>query len=211
MTLGDMLPVDHRQVDRGAMRQRGEVGRKHREVDFVGAADPKDFVDLQRRVDSLGRRSETLAGQHPLAQLRESCLGHQDLAPDRIGFDPTGDVDRTADDTVLGALVRADVAEDDHPGVDADPHLELGETFGPQLVIDLDHGPLHRQRTGDRAFGIVLVGNRSSEQREDGVADEVVDQPVIVGDEVRHRGEVDVERADDLLGRKLFTQSRKPA
>ena len=50
------------------------------------------------------------------------------------------------------------------------------------------------QRAGDGAAGVVLARDRRAEERQDGVADELVDGPLVGSDDVGHRPEVVVER-----------------
>ncbi len=47
-----------------------------------------------------------------------------------------------ADDAVLGAPGRADVADHDLPGVEADAHLDLGQSFASQHLVHPGHGTL---------------------------------------------------------------------
>src|SRR3546814_15005892 len=65
-----------------------------------------------------------------------------------------------------------------HPDAHADVDAQLGGDAGQRL--------LHAQRGSNGALGVVLVGQRRTEERHDGVADDLVDpasERLDVGDE----------------------------
>ncbi len=65
--------------------------------------------------------------------------------------------------------------------------------LGPQRL-------LHGQRGPHGPLGVVLVGDRSAEEGDDGVADDLVDHPAEGGDVGRQPLEAAVDQALDLLG-----------
>ena len=90
---------------------------------------------------------------------------------------PRRGVHGVTESRVLHPAPGADRADDDGTGLDADTHAE---PLHPPGVLDLAGvlGDLldDPQRRAHRALGIVLVGRRGTEERQDAVAGEVLDR-----------------------------------
>src|SRR5205823_4409305 len=86
----------------------------------------------------------------------------------RRGFDPRGDVDGVADHAELESSGASDVACDDAARVEPDPHGELRA----ELVLD---GRGDAQRCSECRVGVIGTPARRAEDREQTVADELVD------------------------------------
>ena len=106
-----------------------------------------------------------------------------------------------------GRVVAADPERaDEHlAGVDADPQLDLGAEVGRRA----GQRPLHLQGGPHRPLGVVLVGHRRAEQRDDGVAHDLVDPPA-VRPHVGHQSfEAAVDQVLHLLGVAGLGQRRE--
>ena len=78
-----------------------------------------------------------------------------------------------------GVVAAGPQRTDEHlAGVDPDPHADVDA----RLPAERCEGLLHPHGRPDGPLGIVLVGQRCAEQREDGVADDLVDPPTEGGD-----------------------------
>ncbi len=67
---------------------------------------------------------------------------------------------------------------------------------------------MHRNGRADRALGIVLVCDRSAEDRHDGVADVLVDRPAVALDLVRERAEERRQDPPEVLGVEALGERR---
>ena len=141
-------------------------------LDRVGLS----FQLQQTHVDSVDERRDEA--------IRRRCDEHAASARGRLH--PRRDVHRIAHRGVLIRGVAADHADDDRAGVDADPNAKIAGALRalrrPQLV---DHAR-HVQSAAHRTLGVVLVRHRRSEEREDAVAHESRDRPVVVLDRAGH-------------------------
>ncbi len=106
---------------------------------------------------------------------------------------PGGLVDRVADHRVLETGLRADMAGDGAPGRYPDAELR-GTQHREEFVVQL---------TGGRqcATGCVRVFDWCAEDRQRGIALELVDEPAMAADGVDHHAEELVEQVDHLGGR----------
>ena len=89
-----------------------------------------------------------------------------------------------------------------HPDAEVHVHLELG----PHLREAL----LHAQRGPDGPLGVVLVGDRRAEQRDQRVADHLVDLAAEGRDLDREPLEAAVDEVLDVLGVRGLRQRREP-
>jgi hypothetical protein len=124
---------------------------------------------------------------------RRTIRGRVDENPvlGRSGLDAGGGVH----DVARGhPLALAGVGAERHErlaGGDPDPHLELAFLLGPVA---------HGERGPHRAFRIVLVRDRSAEERHDGVADELLDRAAEALELAAQPLVVTAEEAADVLG-----------
>ena len=102
-----------------------------------------------------------------------------------------GLVDRIPDHGVLVALFSADVSGDDGTHRDADTGLELADVVA-KLSVELAGG-------AQRAAGGVVHHERRPEDRQRGVAFELVDRSSGLFDDVDDVGEESIEQDDDVL------------
>ncbi len=149
----------------------------------------------------------------PVAEAEESLdetgrLGTGEHRPRRgLRLEPCRDVDRVADGAVLDPAAGADRSDDDGAGVHAHPDAEAAdaeaplhlEGIRPQLVRDL-------QRGAQRAFRIVFVRRRRTEQREHAVARQILDGAAEVLDGVHHPGHGVADDEPYLLGIELLAE-----
>ena len=117
---------------------------------------------------------------------------------------PGGGVHDVPHRCVVGAGDRAD----QHlAGVDADPHTQL---VGRVLVAEVAQRRLHRQRRPDRSIGVVLVCDRRTEQRHDGVPEHLVDNAAVGLDIGHQQCEGGVDETLHLLRVTSFGERREP-
>ena len=99
----------------------------------------------------------------------------------RHGLDPGGSVDPVADDEAfLGRPGRSSL-----PGHDSDPGGELEVRVLGAEGGDCGH---ELEPCADGSFGIVLLCRRHAPDRHHGVADELLDDTAVAGDDARGRG-----------------------
>ena len=147
--------------------------------------------------------------------------------PERLVPDPArgGRVRGRADDDLSGSCDRLEAAggvhhvahcrvvatgaqrADEHlAGVHPNPHLELEPGFGAHLYEVL----LHPECRPHRALGVVLVRDRRAEQRDERVADDLVDLPAEGGDVVGEPREAAVDEVLHLLRVGGLGEARVP-
>ena len=102
----------------------------------------------------------------------EGLLADEDPVDRRAPLDARGGVDHVTGDHGL-TLTRRSVERDESlAGVDSDPDMEIAAGL---VVVQARDGIPHRERRPHRALRVVLVGDRRTEDRDDGVADELLD------------------------------------
>ena len=116
-------------------------------------------------------------------------------------------VDDVAHRGVLGACQRAD---QDLAGVDADAHADPRAAGQPRCADEVSQRCLHAQRGAHGAFGVVLVRDRRAEQREDAVAEDLVDPAAERRDVVDEQLEARVDQPLDGLRIAMFSQCCEP-
>ena len=111
-------------------------------------------------------------------------------------MDPRGRIDRIAGEEPL-ARARGD-AEPDEGFARVDPDAEAGrdsrDARQPLRVLD------DPERCPDRSLGVVLVGSRHPEHPEDGIADELLNDPAMGLDLGSGKGEVGGQDPVHVLG-----------
>ena len=125
-------------------------------------------------------------------------------AGDRQLLQSGGRVHDVAHRRVVGAGDRAD----QHlAGVDPDPHLDRVRRV---LRTELAERRLHRQPGPHGPIGVVLVRDRSAEQRDDRIAEHLVDDTAVRLDVADQLLEDGVDQALHLLGISVLGQRREP-
>jgi hypothetical protein len=194
----DVLALEDRPRQRQRDRRAGLVGGV--QPLRPAAADGPQLVQgdgglqpLQLDVDRRRRLGET-------AELLERLGGEQHLAADRAALHARGEVHGGADHGVLRALLGADVADDCLAGMQANAHLEARPAARDVLRVECLHRALHGQGAGRRALSVVDVLDRRAVDREDRVADELVDGAAVRDHDVGHAAEVIVQHRHDAGG-----------
>ena len=95
-------------------------------------------------------------------------------------------------------------------GVDADAHPDAGASGEARRADEVAQRLLHPQRGAHRALGVVLVGDRRAEQRQDPVAEDLVDPPAERRDVVDQQLEARVDQSLHLLGIAVLGQRGEP-
>ena len=184
------VATDERHVGLPAPRQQRRVvpDRLPHPHLLIAAAE----LDLLVRPEAHARRAQRARGVAD-----EHRPGRRHL------LEPGGGVDDVAHRRVVGA---GDGAHQHLAGVDADPHPQL---VGGMLLAEVAQRGLHRQRRAHGPVGVVLVRDRRPEQRDDRVAEHLVDDAAVgldVGDEQREGG---VDEALDLFGVAALGERRE--
>ena len=95
--------------------------------------------------------------------------------------------------------------------MDADAHVEQRQPARRPALVEVGEGPVHRRRRLHGVQGVLRIGDEHVEHGHHGVADEVVDHPLMREDGGRHRVEVLVEVRRDRLRRHRLRQRRVTA
>ena len=123
-----------------------------------------------------------------------------DLAGCRAALEPTRGVDHVAH---RGHVTATSQGADEHLArVHAHPHLDVGA----QALAQARERALHLERAANGALGIVLVGHWRPEDRDDLVADDLVDPTSVRHDVAGHRLEAGVDETLHVLGVGRFGQ-----
>ena len=122
------------------------------------------------------------------------------MGPTRISPGRAASCSRAARFTALtGRERRLCALDDDLAGLDADARFEL----------ELVHGLAHRERGSNGPLGVVLVRLGNAEGRHHGVAGELLDDPPMLGDAVRHHVEELGDAAPDDLRVEAGGEARR--
>ncbi len=123
---------------------------------------------------------------HRVAHEPVGGLAQEDLAGGRGLFQPGGHVDRVTRDQ---PLVRA-LARDHLAGVDADPDGDPHTVVVLELVVQTFQGRLHLRGGPHGAEGVVLVETGDAEHGHHGIADVLLDGPLVAFQDRGHLVEV---------------------
>ena len=200
-------------------RQPGQLavtpdGRRRNADRFQPAGRARCF---ERPGQPVHRHRARLAAQRQLAQrLVAECVARQPpgqradqhLARRRHGLQPLGDVDRIAGDRIALGAAGAEAARHHRPGVDADVQRQRLAGRG---MADLGRLADHLQRRRQRPLGVVLMRHGGAEQRQQGVADELVDIAAMRLDARGQRLEQPVLQAPEHLRIQPFAKRGEAA
>jgi hypothetical protein len=173
----------------------GVVGRDVAEREDRGHRPVQLAVELEQAADDLAANAAHVVGGLDLEVVLEALDRHRavrldlDVAvgrpPRRVGDErgagpgqllhARGQVGGLPDRAVLHVEVVADRAHHDVAGVDAHADLHVDALAPAQLLGVLRQRAVHAQRRVAGAHGMVLVGHRRAEQRQDAVAHDLVD------------------------------------
>ena len=88
-------------------------------------------------------------------------------------------VDRAAQDRVVDAFLRADVADNGRAAVDPDANLDDRQSDFLALVVPFADEPLQHDARQHGAIGVIILLDRCAEEGHHGVADEFVERAAI--------------------------------
>ena len=118
------------------------------------------------------------------------CRGaHHDIAGGRDRLEPLRRVHGVAHYGVCGLHLAGQQATDHFTTGDPNPQGKPPAVLALEPVIQQRERALHVDRCPDSALGVVLMGDRSAEDRHDGVADVLLDGAFISVDRPHERGE----------------------
>ena len=157
--------------------------------------DAQHLVDVQRSADALDLgRAQVAELEIALGQF-VGVLADHDRAGRGQPFQPRGQAGRMADRHVIRVqVVLADRADHDRAAVHADADLQVDALLAAQPLGVAPPAFLHPQRGEQRPLGVVFVGQRCAEQREDAVAHGLRHVALVAMDRVHHELE---RRVDD--------------
>ena len=116
------------------------------------------------------------------------------------------DVHGVAHDRVSGLHFSRERTGDDGTRVHTDAQGETDPAVALGTFVQTRDRAMHVERGADRAFGIILVGQWSAEDRHYGVAGVLVDRPTVPLDDVREGIEERREDGAQLLGIEALGQ-----
>ena len=134
-----------------------------------------------------------------LARRPARRLVQQDLARRGLALDPRGGRHGRARHRPVEGAGNAARCGDDLAGRETDPDLQRLA----RGVLEIGEALADRERTVGGPKGVVVVGDRPAEDREHGIADELLTGPVEAVDRVDHRPERRIDPTADLLGVEL--------
>ena len=163
-------------------------------------AEPRDLVDLDGVDHALDRdRAERFHGDHALDESQrrrgqEDAAGHGEL------LHAGGQMRGLADGGVVHVQIAPDRPHDDLARVEPHADLHVHAVGAPRVLGVSLHRVLHAKRRIARADRMVLVGQRSTEQRHDPVAHHLVDGPLVAVDGIHHVRDDGVQELSRVLG-----------
>jgi hypothetical protein len=117
-----------------------------------------------------------------------------------------GQDDGLAEHCVVRPTVGPDRAGHDVPGRDADVE---GETAGEGMAAKGGELRMHVLGSTNGPHRVVLVGDRSAEERQEGVTGELLQPAVVAGHDPSHRLQDRIEDSQQLLGVQPTRQRRE--
>ena len=152
------------------------------------------------------------AGGEPLCRLADQYPRAVGLAG---AFETGREVHGVSDHRVAAGLLRADIADHDFAGRDADSDVDLRQAAPHayeigQLGLEFRQGGELFQRGGTGEAGLVLGGGeRRAPERHDRVADIFVDDPVVAAYRVGDHRKVAVQHVDEADRRHALAEAGK--
>jgi len=122
-----------------------------------------------------------------------------------------GQVDMIADDCVFGPGSRPDVAYGYISGADPDPNIQLFISMRGPFRSDAAKLLAHLKSGHHGSLRVILKWDRVPEEREDPIADVLVQRAAVVEGHVGHYREVLIEAIDQLLGLQSIGHRREPS
>ena len=163
-----------------------------------------DFPRLHGRFPPLDLQRAHVLVAHDTPGRRPRRGADHDLTGERRGLQPLGRIHDVAHRRVVAAGAQR---SDEHlTGVDPDTQLRTGTA----IPVQLGHGALHLERAPNGAFGVVLVGDRRAEQRDERIADKLVDAAAVPLDVRGERGETPVDEVFDAFRIGRLGERREP-
>jgi hypothetical protein len=190
----------------GAQSKRLEPAGFARGVERTNQAVHRMLAALALERDlAHGLKAERMAGE------AVSGRANQYLTGSRQGLQTLRRVHRVAGDGVGLRTARAEAASHHRPRVDAEVERERQASAPAPVGIEARRPFKHSERRPKCPLGVVLMGVRRAEQREQGIADELVHEAA----ELLHRSgqffeQLVLERLHDL-GVELFGECRESA
>jgi hypothetical protein len=178
-------PSDHRRAVEASVGPLCRPRLGHVLVEQLECAD-RLLLPLQLQVTHVPERH---AARSP-----DRSLAHQDLTGISALLQSCGDVHGVPGDEPFSRT--GDRASHDHPRVDADTYRQSDRVHVLQRTVQAVEATSHPQGSPERPRRVVLVRGRYAEDRDDRVADELLDDPAFGLDLVPHGAE---ERRQNLL------------
>ncbi len=120
-----------------------------------------------------------------------------------------GDVDGVTEDRVIDTGRRPDVTYHDRSRVHRHPNLDAIEAFGFALAVPDVQGLQQFDGRTHGALGVILLRQRRTEERHDGIADEFIERAAVFENDIRSDRKELIEKCRHVLRRQAFTASGK--
>ena len=122
------------------------------------------------------------------------------------GLEAGGGVQHVAPGHALALTDPRLERDDGFAGGDADADAQLARRI---LFVQRVDRADDREAGADGTLGVVLVGDRGAKERDDGVADELLDAAAVLLEHVPQPGVVRLEQREDVLGVELLGAARR--
>jgi len=166
----------------------------------AGGGGPEELEDLHGVGQALDRDGPQ-GGDLDEALGQPEGLGRQaDASGGRELFHAGRQVRGLADGGVVHVQVAADGPDHHLAGVEAHPDLDLDAVGAADLLGVAANGPLHGQGGVAGPDGVVLVGQRGTEEGHDPVAHHLVHRALVPVDGLHHVFEDGIQKLSGLLG-----------
>ena len=119
-------------------------------------------------------------------------------------------VHRVAGEHPVARAARPFLVHEHLARLHADPHRELRPALRGEPAVQLGEDRLHLDRRADGALGVVLVRPRHAEDGQDGVAHELLEEPLVATDLLGQSVERPADDGLDHLRILAFRERRRP-
>jgi hypothetical protein len=191
-------PSDHRRAVEASVGPLRRARFGHVLVEQLVGAD-RLLLPLQGQPTQLPERN--------VARSPDRSLAHQDLTGLGALLQSRGDVHGIPGDEPFSRT--GDRASDDDACVDADAHRQSDRVHVLERTVKPIEATSHPQGSSERPRWVVLVRGRHAEDRDDRVADELLDDPAFGLDLPAHRREERIEDVAQPLRVELLAERRR--
>ena len=103
------------------------------------------------------------------------------------------------------------IIKHDLPSVQANPHFQGRTAAGKLAAVKLSESPVERERGLARAEGVVLLGQRRTEERHQAITGEVNHNTTMLADRLGHQARHTIKKSTGILRIRIGNQFRRIA